>query len=561
MPETIDASSGLPRVVTDNAAPARWLRLQTALNVLATSLLLLVIVVVGRRLINSDAASVDLLAEELLRSTSLFSKAWIYVSDDLSLDGRTQVAMLATHFWGVSVRAHIFSMLVSAFVCGYGAYALSRTLGASRANAVSAALVILIGPSLLYQDLVLGLMVSMPLGMVLLFVTCVTRFVFARSSTAIASAADLTAAGLLLLVVAASSSMKAIPYMWLPATAALTGLLAARLYHRDQRVLDRPLVHRLLLTLVMMAAAMAGGYMLHRMLSTGLFIGRSYSQLSLDIRLASIERNIKTIVPLFAMFTGKGNTLLSGWNVALASGCLLLIAVLPWLHIRRPEFVTGARGFVALYAAVATLAIFGYLLTYESIKKFYGVYYLILTFSPMVCVAASTPQTGASPVLRKPLQGALLVLLTLGVVNSFYYLVSWPRDYFGMSINAFTTSREQEQLSAWLQTQRIGFGFAPYWDANAITLRSDAWVRTISFQILPGEDQIRRHGWLVAHPWLDHRPQAAERWFIALPLRRRLRPLPKGCLPANQELTVGAYTVYLYRGPRDNCFFDTARKG
>jgi hypothetical protein len=548
-PSPVAAAEG--RNPTENGR-LRW---RAALNALSAALLVLVIFVVGRRLINSDAAAVDLLAEDLLRAGSLLSPDWIYVSDDLALDPRTLVAMLAIRAWGVSVTAHLAVAFVSALACAASAYALSRTLGAKPVDAVTSALVILGGPSLLYQDLVLGLMLSMQIGVVLLFVTCLARFLFVRGASAIASAGMLAVAGLLLLAFTTSSSMKAVPYLWLPAIAASAAMLLAS---PARPAHDRAFARRLVLACATCTLAVVAGYWLHGVLSKGLSVGRGYSQLSLDLSATGIRHNIDVMLPLFTMFTGKGNTLLSGANVVIAACALALLGLAPWLEARQREFRTGARGFVSVYAATGTLLILAYLLTYESIKKFYGVYYLILPFAPMVCVAASAVTNGGGDWRRKLLPGALLALLGLGIVNSVYWLAAYPRDYFGISINAFTTSREQDHLAKWLQAHRIGFGYAPYWDANALTLRSNAHVRAVSFRIVRGESRIRRHGWLVARAWLDHRPRVAERWFIALPLRRRLDPLPVGCLPADGEHTVGPYTVYLYQGPRDRCFDDFA---
>jgi hypothetical protein len=63
---------------------------------------------------------------------------------------------------------------------------------------------------------------------------------------------------------------------------------------------------------------------------------------------------------------------------------------------------------------------------------------------------------------------------------------------------------------------------------------------------LPQGRGLKRLPWLVDRDRITYMPRAGERWFIAIPNRRRTVDLPDACPPPDVEGTVRGFHLYVY---------------
>lgn len=528
---------------------------QMALNALGAIVLLLFVLLVSPALINSDSASGILLANDLVKAGSLLSKDWVYVSDSLTLDGRVQVAMLGALLWGGSIKTFIFAAVIGAGFAAWAAYALARLLGASRCNAATACLVLLLGPSPIYQDLVVGLSVSMQMGLALLFVASYVRYTFRGRSIW-----HLFIALAILLLMSTSSPKKAIAYLVLPMLA--TGVALPVLQWMGSGLANATR-NRLLLSMPTWLLVAAAGYFLHAHLLQELSVNISYAKLELALTPAHVIDNLKLVTALYVRFAGGADGLFPLMAVAVTSLTLAIVFLIPLMPGIQPKAEAGgvgrgglrlyssATGFVYLFVLAGTLAIGFYILTYDQIKVYYGIYYLLIPLCPMASVAACV-STGSRGLGGKLVRVVLLAMLVVGVANAMWMTVAFPMGYFGISKNQKTTHAEKLAAIEWLRTHGVHHGFANYWDANALTLLSDGGIQVTSALTPAGGKVLRRHSWLANAARINYVPDG-EKWFVAIPVRRRAVSMPAACMPADEQATVGGYRIFVYRHPSAGC--------
>lgn len=520
---------------------------QMILNAGSALLLGLFLARVSPLLVNSDSAATILLADELVKAGTLLSRQWVYVSDSLSLDGRVQVAMLGAALWGPSVKTFIFTGAAGAIFSLLASYWLARLLQASRANAVTAALVLLLGPSLIYQDLVLGLGITMQIGLVLLFVGCFIRYAFLRGPMF-----HLLVALAIVFLMSVSSPKKAAAYVLVPVVAAIALHLMTTRAGGQRAVQDR---RRMWWGMPAVVTAAAIGSFIHAKLLAEALHNSSYARLDLVLTPAHALANLKTAGTLLVRFAGGGEGGTAALAVATALSALAIIMVAPLMRGRRSA-LSGPAGFASAYGVLGTLGVLGYILVYEDIKIFYGIYYLLIPFSPLLAVAASVASepdfAGGRRVGASAVRAALVAMLLLGAINAGRALLDFPDAYFGISKNQKATHSEQMQAIAWLRQHGLRHGFANYWDANAITLLSDGAIQVTSALTPAGGGEIRRHGWLSSISRINYTPREGE-WFIAVPKRRRAVVMPEDCLPAKTQAEVGGYRIFVYEGALQGC--------
>jgi hypothetical protein len=522
--------------------------IQITLNMASAVLLGLFLLLVSPFLVNSDSAATILLADELVKAGTLLSKDWVYVSDSLSLDGRVQVAMLGAALWGASVKAFVFTAIAGAGFALWACYSLARLLQASRVNAGTAGLLLVLGPSLIYQDMVIGLGISMQMGLVLLFVAALIRYAYLGGN-----AFQLLIALAIAFLMSTSSPKKAVAYVLMPAMAAIA--LQLLLMIRAAWSHEVSCLRRMQWILPALAVTTLAGYFLHVELLNGLLLNSSYAKLDLILTPAHVLGNIETAGTLYARFAGAGAGIIALATVLGTTIALGVILAAPFSQ-RRRQFFVGADGFVYLYAVLGALGIIGYLLTYEEIKIYYGIYYLLIPISPLLAVAARIASGPHGYIGRgigaEAVRVTLMVMLFFGAINAAQALLAFPEDYFGISKNQKTTHREQLEAIAWLRDEGLQHGFANYWDANSMTLLSDGALQVASALTPAGGRDIRRHAWLSSTERINFIPKN-ERWFVALPIRRRAVSMPKACVPADAEVEVGGYRIFVYSGTVRGC--------
>jgi hypothetical protein len=146
---------------------------------------------------------------------------------------------------------------------------------------------------------------------------------------------------------------------------------------------------------------------------------------------------------LAASFMGHGNSL-AGWGTVVACAPALALAlVLPVFEREKMRFLATRQGFAYLFSISGIATILAYLLTYEQIKIYYGIYYLLVPCAVLAAVLAWTA-SGDVPLARKCAAGsALVVFLLLGMVNVASLMAGLPRDYLGISKNQATTNDQR----------------------------------------------------------------------------------------------------------------------
>ena len=133
-------------------------------------------------LVNSDSAAVVLLAQELARSGGWVSPEWYYVSDSLMLDGSMHAARIGVLLFGAGIDAARFTVAAGIVLALLAGAWLGRVLDLRPSHSALGTLAFLLGPSLIYQDLILGLPVTFQVALVLAVLACAIRYGLQRGA-------------------------------------------------------------------------------------------------------------------------------------------------------------------------------------------------------------------------------------------------------------------------------------------------------------------------------------------------------------------------------------------
>jgi hypothetical protein len=199
-----------------------------------------------------------------------------------------------------------------------------------------------------------------------------------------------------------------------------------------------------------------------------------------------------------------------------------------------------------------TLAIFAYLLLYEQIRLYYGIYYGVVTASPLFLLAARAANGENGKARAWASRGALGVLLGLGIATTAMACIEFPADYFGFSKKETATSGERQQAIEWLLANGYRRGFSDYWEANSMTLVTGGELQVGWLLVSRAKNRTYRQAWLSSPERTNFMP-GREKWFIAINARRRALKPTTDCLPADDMVTVGSYRIYLYHQPMPGC--------
>jgi hypothetical protein len=523
-------------------APAamRW-----SLVVVAAAVLVAWVWVLVPPLVNSDSAAVVLLADELVKSGRWLSPDWYYVSDSLMLDGSVHAAKVGVLLFGAGLGAARFTVAVGIVLALLAGAWLGRVLSARQSHALLAMCAFLLGPSLIYQDLMLGLPITFQVALACALLACAIRFGLQKGA-----AWHLALAGSLVALMSASTPKKALVYLLVP----MIGGVASQWFRlragggtaaRDRR--------RLGALLAASACAWGAGYWLHAWFKHGLVVNTSYARMSFVPEPAHVLGNLETIGGLAWRFAGGEGGMFAGAAAAVAVACWAWLMFAP-LAVRRPwRALADERGFAYGFAMAGMLAIFAYLLLYDQIRLYYGIYYALIPASPLfVLAAARAPGAPDSRLRSWGSRGALALLLALGIATAAMACKALPDAYLGIGKNQKSTSAERVQAIEWLIANGFRHGFAGYWDANAMTLVSAGKLQVGSFHVLVRRSTTSRHAWLSTQARTNYEP-GREPWFIASNTRRRALKLPPACLPADRQVVVSSYRLFLYDRPMPGC--------
>jgi hypothetical protein len=522
----------------DASAAMRW-----SLAALAAAALVAFVWKLVPPLVNSDSAAVVLLASELVKSGRWLSPDWYYVSDSLMLDGSVHAAKIGVLLFGAGLGAARFAIAIGAILALLAGCWLGKVLSIPGSRALPAMFAFLLGPSLIYQDLMLGLPVTFQVALVLALLACAIRFALQKGA-----AWHLLLAASLIVLLAASTPKKALVYMLVP----MIGGVASQWFPRGRGEPASGDRRRLWTLLAVSACAWGLGDWLHAWLKHGLVVNTSYARMAFAPQPAHILGNLDTIGALALQFAGGGSGGLAALAAVLAMACWAWLVAAP-VAVRKPwQALRGAEGFAYGFAMAGTTAIFAYLLLYDEIRLYYGIYYGMVTVSPLFVLAAgSASGEGAAKARMLATRGALACLLLLGVATTLAACRQFPGDYSGIGKNQMSTSAERARAIGWLASHGFRRGFANYWDANAMTLVSGGRLE-VSSLLTPSRRRSWRHAWLSTAERTNYMP-GDEPWFIALGTRRRSVKLPKKCLPADRTVALASYRLYLYDRPRPGC--------
>jgi hypothetical protein len=515
------------------SAALRWSPVAVATAALAAFVWMLV-----PPLVNSDSAAVVLLANELVKSGRWLSPDWYYVSDSLMLDGSVHAARLGVLLFGATVDAARFTAAIGAILALLAGCWLGEVLSAKRTHALVATAALLLGPSLIYQDLVIGLPTTFQIALVLALLACAIRFgVQGRGWW------HLWLACPMVLLLSCSAPKKALVYALFPLIAGVA----------SQLVLARDARHRRMWSLLASSIlAWAIGDWLHGWFKHGLVVNTSYARMSFIPDPGHVLDNLGTICALAWRFAGGGSGVFAALAAALAIASWTSLVVAP-VATRRPwHALRGERGFAYCFAMGGTLAILAYLLLYEQIRLYYGIYYGVVTASPLFLLAARAANGENGKARAWASRGALGGLLCLGIATTAMACIGFPADYSGFSKKQWSTSAERTQAINWLLANGYRRGFADYWEGNSMTLVSGGQLRVGWLHISRSKDRTYRQAWLSSPDRANFIP-GHEKWFIAINARRRALKPTTACLPADRMVTVSSYRIYLYHQPMPGC--------
>jgi hypothetical protein len=362
---------------------------QALVNLAAAIALLVFAVAWSASFINSDSDSTILLADQLVHAGRWLSRDWAYVSDSLTLDGRLQLAMLGALAWGPGTATFVFSACAGAAFAFAASVLLARVLGADWLQSTSAALLLLLGPSLIYLDVVIGLGVSVQMGLVACFLALLVVYVFRQGRLA-----TLAGAFAIALLMTASSPKKALAYTLLPL---LAGGGAVVLAGWAGSGLEPARRNRLLLAMGVGCLVAASGAWLHAQLLHGLVVDNSYARLALALTPERVAANFEELVELAARFAGGLHLVAPLAAVAITGLVWAMLLAAPVLDPQRRQSLAQMHGFVYLFVLAGVGGILVYLLTYEDIKPYNGINYALIPLSPLLPLAASTATRRTSP--------------------------------------------------------------------------------------------------------------------------------------------------------------------
>lgn len=495
-------------------------------------------------LVNSDSAAVVLLANELVKSGRWLSPDWYYVSDSLMLDGSVHAARLGVWLFGATVDAARFTIAVGIVLVLLAGCWLGDTLSAKRSHALVAVSALLLGPSLIYQDLIIELPSTFQIALVLSLLACAIRFVVQGRAWWY-----LWLACSMILLLSCSAPKKAMVYALLPVA---SGVASQWIPVRDGDATGGGRHRRLWSLLALAALAWVVGDWAHSQLKQGLVVNTSYARMSFVPDPGHVLHNLGTIGTLAWKFAGGGGSVLAAIMATLAIACWAWLVAAPFATRTPWQALRGAHGFAYSFAMGGGLAILAYLLLYEQIRLYYGIYYLLVTAAPLFLLAAGDREDAIGDLHARASFGAVACLLVLGVATTVTACIGFPADYFGFSKKQSSTSGERMQAVEWLTKNGYRRGFGDYWDANSMTLVSGGEMQVGWLHISRAKNRTNRLAWLSSADRANFVP-GREKWFIAINARRpAVKPIAT-CMPADRMVTVASYRIYLYSEPKPGC--------
>ncbi|MBB3220854.1 hypothetical protein [Pseudoduganella umbonata] len=458
-----------------------------------------------RHLLHSDAAAMNLLAQEILETGKYFPSEWNYVNKDLWVLFLQTMALPFAAFLPNGMAVHAGGCLLASAVVLHATWMLSGALGQSRLARTVTLVIATAGWSAtmtetLYGQAAYGLLYAM--GAYLFAFT-----VAAGNSGGTRRWRYAAAAGFVLLLAFWGNPQRAVVQYAVPllAAALLPSLRARRRPGRD--------AWKTGLALLAFAAA---GIALHQFTlatttaTTGLTQVR---YLDLPGMIDNAGRTLRGLLMLFDAVPRVGSVPTTAYGIGVAArlvGALALtFVILPWA-IRR-AWNTREPVLAALLAfSLSALAITLFLMLTSSLSDPNipdgSIRYLVL---PLLCLVVMT--TGL--VVDRP--GPARPILVLAAGTLVLLACSAPVAYSVPDAKLFAVGvpARTDALLAFLRQHRLEYGYATFWNASRFTVLSSGAVRIRQVDLVKGLPMPKRH--LSSDRW--YRPEAWQgRSFLLL---------------------------------------------
>jgi hypothetical protein len=370
------------------------------------------------------------------------------------------------------------------------------------------------------------------------------------------SCSHIIVASMLMALLFAANPKKALAFTLLPsACAGMACWVAARV----DGVRSTNAIRRRDWFLRGLIAAVVVGTAFHVIAADTLNINTSYARHQVLSNPTQIAINAKTLWRLALEFLGITNLatnpdgIVHRLNTIYRVG-LVVAAVVAFFAVSIRAFKRRERSRMLLvgYVFFGTSMIMGALLAGEPIKEYYGIYYLSFTLIPMaailvlaICDLPGKYRTAAYATIISP---ALLFSTSSLVLSS---MTSAHPIYSGPGINQRTTNADKERLIHWLGEKGVYHGYASFWDANAITVLSNARIRVVASGLLY-DDGISPMRWLVSDDKIAT-VQAQAPVFLALYNDTFSHTVITQCFSTRPSYLVPPYRVVIFHDGITNC--------
>lgn len=498
--------------------------------------------------LHSDSASYLLLAEDIIQSGSWFSPSWHYVSDGISVFDGAQIAVPFVWLLGVTPLALSCAALVAAAVLVWSVYFLGRVLGISRSSALFAGVLCLSGPSMIYLDLMFGYTIAIVVAQHVILLAMLVRI-----SGRCFNWTHVTIAVVMMFLLFAANPKKAFAFSLLPATLAwLTCWVLAKL----KGELSDGGAWRIDGVIRALIAAVVVGFCVHEMLVINLHVNTSYAQVELGFGWERIRDNGFTLYQLVLEFLGVTRQgAVFGNPVVIIFRCVLvtLIAV-SFVSVSCRAWRSRQWGWIFMSAFViwGVAAIAVALLLGSPIKKYYGVYYFVYAICPLPIFTihwmAGLDWSVRRVVVYIGLVPALFLPVTSMVAESLH---SVEPIYSGPGVTQKTNNAEKRHLLSWLNEQGVSYGYAPFWDANAMTVLSGGTVRVVPQGAL-FERQRKAMRWLISERDIRGVRDGSTIFVAVHDTPKDLSRLSR-CYGRQRVTRVGSYQVAVVPGESSDC--------
>ncbi|AXA94083.1 hypothetical protein [Massilia sp. YMA4] len=444
-----------------------------------------------RGVLHSDSAVKNLLAQEIIDTGSYFPAQWTYANGDRWVFFTHTLVLPFLLVLPNGFAAHAAAgFVVAAFVL-HATWLLCKELGMSPAARLVALVVLSAGLSRdmaenLYGQAAYGMLYCMG---VWLLVACLR----ACAAQGRARAGGIAVAALVLLLVFWANPQRAVAYYLAPLLAAAFVVLARRRRLPARRDLA-------LAAWLFLAAAV--GTVLYKY-SGGQLNGGAppVFYTTPKVMLESIRRLFDGLFILLAGYPVEGSKVMHARGIVaamnLVAAPLFLFVLLPWTvrraWRRNAEGIDGAVAFALAGLAVSTFFVLATTLTVYSSSDG-AIRYLVPHFVILLALFAGLAVDGAEPVT--PLTVAAWAVLALFGARSFVAYAPIKPGYY-----EHVHQLQADRMIAFFKQHGLEYGYAPFWDAGRLTVRSGHQVRLRQIKIENGLPVPMRH--LASDRWYE----------------------------------------------------------